>query len=241
MPLRGDHHGPGRHLIRTSSGQARGFTQPARSPGRRAFGVSSYSGLSAASRPIPCMPLFGTSVIVGQSGEKAATAPIPPSQNRIKHPRLPGSGVIVGQKRRHTTRMTRNNKNGSEMDGAKRDKISQKDGAAGPLTRMAHDHVPTGRPAAEPGSPGWERFGRWNFPRSFARATAGGAGEPPEPKTRKRQRPPAPDTAGRRELAAEAGAWDCPAAAERAQGEFSGVGEFAVMAQLGHDRRPAVG
>jgi hypothetical protein len=86
-------------------------------------------------------------------------------------------------------------------------KHRNRDGAAGPLTRMTHNRATTGRPAAEPGSPGWK-------------------GSVP---------------AGGRELEAEAGAGDCPAAAERAQGEFSGVGEFAVMAQFGHDRRPAVG
>jgi hypothetical protein len=45
------------------------------------------------------------SVIVGQSEEKAAAAPIPPPQNRTKCPGSFRSGVIVVQKRLYLTRM----------------------------------------------------------------------------------------------------------------------------------------
>ena len=69
------------------------------------------------------LPLRCPGVIVGQSGEKAAAAPVPLSQSRIKHPRLYRSGVTVGPKRLHLTRMTHNAENSSVKRGAKWDKL----------------------------------------------------------------------------------------------------------------------
>ena len=65
------------------------------------------------------------SVIVGQSEEKTAAAPIPPPQNRTKCPRAYRSGAIVGQKRLYLTRMAHNSENRPAECGAKWDKAPQ--------------------------------------------------------------------------------------------------------------------
>ena len=59
------------------------------------------------------------------TGEKTAAALVPLPQNRIKYPRLYRSGVIVGQKRLHATRMAHNDENAAEMGGANRGKVPQ--------------------------------------------------------------------------------------------------------------------
>ena len=65
------------------------------------------------------------SVIVGQSEEKTAAAPIPPPQNRTKCPGSYRSRVIVGQKRLYLTRMAHNDENGPAERVAKWDKAPQ--------------------------------------------------------------------------------------------------------------------
>ena len=84
-------------------------------------------------------------MIVGQSGEKATAVPIPPPQNRTKHPRPPRSSMTVGQKWRYTTRMAHNNENRPAKCGSEWGKSPQTRRCRGPLTRMAHDEAPTGR------------------------------------------------------------------------------------------------
>ena len=88
----------------------------------------------------------------GPKRGKDSGDPIPPPQNRTKHPAKYRFGVIVGQKRRHTTRMVHNDETGTEMGGANHDKVPQTGGAIGPTTRMTYNHAQpgAGRRAADP-------------------------------------------------------------------------------------------
>ena len=61
----------------------------------------------------------------GPKREKESGGTIPARQNRTKYPRSYRSGVIVGQKRRYTTRMAHNNENRPPGRGAKCDKPPQ--------------------------------------------------------------------------------------------------------------------
>jgi hypothetical protein len=90
----------------------------------------------------------------GPKRGKTATASIPLSQNRTKCPQSHRSGMIVGQKRRYTTRTTHNGKNSPAECRAKLDKSPQLARRCGPLTRMTHDQAPSGTGRRHPGSPG---------------------------------------------------------------------------------------